>query len=58
MIFRFLCVWGLVFESPVVWTKKRPKPNQVGPFATRLSVAVAEDLGKWQLQSVPDPKNS
>ena len=40
---------GLVFESPVVWTKKRPKLNQVGPFATRLSVAVAEGLGKWQL---------
>ena len=61
-------VWGLVicwlnpaflvFESPVVWTKKRPKPNQVGLFATGLSVAVAEGLGKWQLQSVPDPENS
>ena len=35
----------LVFESPVVWTEKRLKPNQVGPFATGLSAAVAEGLG-------------
>ena len=47
-----------MFESPVVWTKKRLQLNQVGPFATGLSVAVAEGLGKWQLQSAPDLENS
>ena len=48
----------LVFESPGRWTEKRPKPNQVGLFAARLSVGVAEGLGKWQLQSAPDLENS
>ena len=47
-----------MFESPVVWTKKKPKPNWVGLFATGLSVAVAEALGKWWLQSAPDLENS
>ena len=50
--------WQVVFESPVVWTEKKLKLNQVGPFATRLSVAVAEGLGKWWLQSAPELENS
>ena len=55
---REMGAWKVVFESPVVWTEKRPQLNQVGPFATGLSVAVAEGLGKWQLQSATDPENS
>ena len=47
-----------MFESPVVWTEKRLKPNWVRPITTELLVAVVDSLGKWQLQSVSNRKNS